>query len=1211
MSNHVEKNKNESGGIAQFFVEYREVSWLALIAVLVWGVVAYTKLGQQEDPTIPQRTAMLVTIFPGATASKVEELVAKPLERKISELDSIEEIKTTVRPGVVTMNIKQLPASEATIDQQWDKVRDKIAEVQLPDGTRQPWLNTDFGNTITLLFALVSPPITDAECVARANLLRERLADLRDGAPATNRAAVAAWLPAMDAKSIEVLRGRLEVAVRAAGLAKEVRTVQGPSFLLADLETAAGRADLERFLAEFTRTITGTDRELYHPDFTRPILLMGDEDPLPPIRASAPPRYSYRTLELLARDFEDELKQVESVGKVTKVAIVEEAVYLLFSDANLAGYGLTPEMVMASINARNAVIPGGTMRTEGRNFPVQLSGEYKTENDMLGTVVGMGRGGAPVYLRDVFDARRMYESPISYKVDVLGRVGEASPSESSSRREEAPAKHRIANADRASSPRLLRETNAPLDSRRAVMVAVEMRDGKIIRYFNEDVMKVVERMKLRIPEGLEFRVLSDQPMAVEHRIKHFMKCFMEAVIIVIVVALFMMDWRSALVLATAIPVGVAMTFVGMQVLGIPLQQISIAALIIALGLLVDVPVVASDGINRELYRKEPRLRAAWLGPLRLRQPMVFGTLTCVFSFLPLLMLYGDKGEFMKSMPVVVTLALLSALFVSNSFLPLISYYVLRGQKGFDEGGELRSFFLFRLVDRALLALLPIYQKALRGSLKRPYLVLGVAYSLLALVLVLVFPRLGSQFFPPAERNQLLVDIESPSSDSLISTRAAVDRAVEIIKKHEEVASAAVFSGGTAPRFYYNVEPKAPANYLGQIIINTRHADEVDGLIVKLRQELDASVPGVRCVVKPLEQGPPVNEPIQIRVSGENLDKLRVLADQVAAELRAAGGYHVFDDLGLRMPSIQIDIDQDRANSLGLNNRHIGAVALSSFSGLQVTELREKDRLIPVLVRGRIEDRSEVEKLRALYVPTPDGKSVPFESFAKVTVQPEFVRIPHYNQLRTVTVKAYAPFGELASQVLDRARPGLAKIKLEPGYDLKFAGEDEELRKSKAEMVVILMVCLALIVGTLVLQFRSVVKAATVMLTAPLVLIASIIGLYVTDSPFGFMAMLAVISLIGVLVCNMIVLSEQIEHSREQGLPLEEALVKSGLSRLRPVLMTVLAVSGGLVPLFFAGGALWHPLTAVHIFGLLFAPCLTLGMLPTLYYVFCAKLKIIK
>src|SRR5208283_1662070 len=314
---------------------------------------------------------------------------------------------------------------------------------------------------------------------------------------------------------------------------------------------------------------------------------------------------------------------------------------------------------------------------------------------------------------------------------------------------------------------------------------------------------------------------------------------------------------------------------------------------------------------------------------------------------------------------------------------LISYYVLRGQKGFDEGGEVRSFILFRYVDRALMALLPIYRAALQGSLKRPWLVLGVAYSVLVLVCVLVFPRLGSQFFPPAERNQLLVDIESPSSDSLTSLRAAVDQAVGVIKSHEEVASAAIFTGGTAPRFYYNVEPKAPANYLAQIIINTRDAHEVDGLIVKLRQELDSSVPGVRCVVKPLEQGPPVNEPIQIRVSGDNLDKLRLLADKAAAELRKAGGYHVFDDLGLRMPNIQIDIDQDRANSHSLNNKQVGNVTLSFFSNLQVTELREGDRLIPVQIRGRIEDRSEVEKIRGLYAPTPDGKSVPFESFSQV------------------------------------------------------------------------------------------------------------------------------------------------------------------------------------------------------------------------------------
>ena len=597
---------------------------------------------------------------------------------------------------------------------------------------------------------------------------------------------------------------------------------------------------------------------MFHPDFTQPILLMGDEDPLPQIRASAPPRYSYRTLELLARDFEDELKQVESVGKVTKVAIVQEAVYLLFSDANLAGYGLTPETVMGSIAARNAVIPGGTMRTEGRNFPVQLSGEYKTEQDMLGTVVGMSRGGAPVYLRDVFDVRRMYESPIPYKVDVLGRTGK----------------------------------DGSLDTRRAVMVAVEMRDGKIIRYFNEDVMKVVEAMKARMPEGLEFRVLSDQPTAVEHRIHHFVRCFIEAVVIVIIVGLFLMDWRSALVLATAIPLTVAMTLVGMQMLHIPLQQISIAALIIALGMLVDVPVVASDGINRELHLGEPRLRAAWLGPLHLRHPMVFGTLINIFAFLPLLMLTGDKGEFMKSLPTVVTLALAAAFLVSVTFTPLISYYVLRGQKGFDEGGEVRSFFLFRYVDQALAAVLPRYRAALEGSLKRPWLVLGVGYSVLALSL----PPGSAPGQPvlPAGRAQPVVG----------GYRVAFDRFTD---QHEGDGGPGGGTdqtprGGRQRRGVYRRH--RPPLLLQRRTQGTGQLSRADShqhahtrtmwtrLLVKLRQELDASVPGVRCVVKQLEQGPPVKEPIQIRLSGENLDKLRHLADQTAAELRAAGGYHV-------------------------------------------------------------------------------------------------------------------------------------------------------------------------------------------------------------------------------------------------------------------------------------------------------------------------------
>jgi len=1167
----------KSGGLAQYFVEHREVAWLAFVAVLIWGAVIYGRLGQQEDPDFPRRTSMLVTYFPGATASKVEELVTKPLERKVSELQSIEEIKAQSRPGVSTLTIKLTSSSQAHIDQEWDKMRAKIQEVPLPEGAKQPWLNTDFGNTITLLFALVSPPISEAECVARANLIRNQLAEMRGNDGLSNRVAVAAFFPPDVAQSYrESIRRRFENQVRAAGLAEQIRTFHGHSFILADLTTRASRAELEGYLKEFVRAISGTDQEMRHPDFTPPILLMGAEDPLPQIRAAAPPQYSYKTLELQARGFEDSLKQLDSVGKVSRIGIVQETVYLLFSDASVSGYGFTPERVIGAISARNAVIPGGTIRTEGRNFPVQLTGEFKNEDEMLGTIVGLGTGGTPIYLRDIFEVRRMYESPISYKVDVLERP----------------------------------DAKGELQSRRAVMVAVEMKEGKIIRHFNQDVQQLTAAFKARMPEGMQIQTLSDQPTAVAYRIHHFIRAFGEAVLIVIVVALFLMDWRSAVVVAAAIPLTVALTLVGMHLLHIPLQQISIAALIIALGMLVDVPVVASDGINRALHQGEPRLRAMWLGPYHLRRPMIFGTLINIVAFLPLVLLGGDKGVFMYSLPAVVTLALLSALLVSVTFVPLISFYVLRGQKGFDEGGDVRSFVLFRWTDRLLLALLPRYRGALEKALQHPWLVVGVAYSLLAASLSIA-PLLGSQFFPPAERNQLLVDIEMPSTDSPTHMRQTVDRVVAVLKKHDEIWNAAVFTGGTAPRFYYNVIPKAPANYLAQILINTRREDEVPGLLVKLRSELDQQVAGVRCVVKQLEQGPAVDEPLQIRLSGDNLDELRRLADQAAAALRQAGAYHVYDDLGLRMPSLQIDIDQDRANSLGVGNQQIGLAAQAAFAGVKATELREGDRLIPVVIRLRVEDRNEAEKIRTLYVQSLARKEIPLDSFAKLKVQPEFVTIPHLNQLRTVTVKAFAQYGELPSDVLRRARPALQKIGMPSGYQMRFAGEDKELRENRTEMGLVMKVSLALIALAMVVQFNSLVKSIVVMLTVPLGIIGSFLGLLVSGSPLGFMALLGVVSLAGVIVSHIIVLSDFIEEARAQGLPLEQALVKAGLARLRPVLVTVFATVGGLMPLFLTGGALWHPLTAVHIFGLLTATVLTLILLPVLYYLFCARLKLIR
>lgn len=1195
------------GGLAQYFVEHREVGWLALLAVLVWGWVSYRHLAQQEDPKIPERQAVLVTQFPGAEAGKVEQLVTQKLEEKFNELESVEELKSQSRLGVSIIYLTQRPATQAKVDQEWDKLRAKVREARLPESCRPPFLDTDYGDTITLLFALPSPPATAAEIQARANLIRERLVRLRAGAPAGGRAAAFAFFPADVADTYRAsLQQKFVQQLVLGGLTTAPpRIDRGEAFILADFATQATRAQLEAFMQRFQRGVAGSDGEL-HPDFLGGVIVMGeasDAELRQLVAAVTPPRYSYRELELTAEKLEDDLKQVASVGRVRQLGDVPEALYLLYSTPNVEGYRLDPSLVIQAIATRNAIIPGGVLRTEGQNFPVQLSGEFGTPDpltgqrrfadDLLNTVIGVaGEGGLralgsaaaakglPIYLRDLFEVRRGYENPIGFKVDVLRR--------------DAPGQ--------------------PLQERRAVLLAVEMKEGNIIGNFSREVRQAVSAFQnpaqSRLPEGMEILTLSDQPAAVTGRILQFTRCFVEAVIVVVLVALFLMDWRSAGVVATAIPLTIALTLGGMSVFHVPLHQISIATLILALGMLVDDPVVASDGINREIAHGQPRDVAAWLGPFKLRRAILFGTLINIVAFLPLLLLPGDKGAFIWALPVVVTLALIASRLVSMTFVPLLGYHVLRGQKGLEAGGEVRRFPLFRPVDRALAILLPRYRTFLENSLGRPGRTVMVAYGLLAVSFTLV-PFFGQQFFPPAERNQLLIDLDLPESASIVQTREVCRDVVRLLRQHAEVRSAAVFSGGTAPRFYYNVSPREPGSFLAQVLVNTERADQVPPLLAKLREELDCEIAGARCVVKQLEQGPPVETPIQIRLTGANLDELRRLADQVSTELHHAGAYKIHDDLGRRMPTLEIDIDQERANSLGIDNAQIGRLSQAAFQGVPVTELRDGDRLIPVTIRLRTEERNEADKIRSLYVRSARDQLVPLDNFASVRLAPQYATIAHFNQRRAVTVKAFSMVGELPSRVLARARSGLERLERPPGYRLEFAGEDKELKQSRAEMGGVMAVSLSLIALALVIQFNSVTKAVVVLLTVPLGLIGAFVGVAAFRAPFGFMALLGLVSLAGVIVSHIIVLSDFIEEARAEGMELKQALVQAGLVRLRAVLVTVLATVGGLVPLAVSGGELWKPLTAVHIFGLLFATLLTLVLLPTLYYLFATRLRLIK
>ncbi len=1169
------QNTPSSGGLARYFVEHRSVAWMFLIVVLVWGWASFGQLPQQEDPKIPIRKALVVTVFPGATSDKVENLVTKPLERKLAELSTVEELSSESRNGVSVIKVALQPQTKARTDQDWDKLRAKIAEVSLPEGTMPPWLNSDFGDTVTLLYAIASDPITEPEVEARACLVEATVAELRGARPAAGRAAIALFYPtALSRDYLSPVVQRCVQFLTSKGLATGMTVGERTGLYVGEFATTAPREELAKALADFQRQAFGSEGEP-HPDLPKPIVLLGEEAPAPAIRERRIPRLTYRQLEKIAEDFEDALRQVGDVGRTKRVATVPETVYLDYSTAKLAELRVSAQDLAGAVARRNAVVPGGTYRTEGSTFPVQVTGEFGNERELLDTVVSTAPDGTPTYLRDAVTVVRGYENPIGYHFGLYTRD---------------PGR-------------------GPLHAERAVLVSVEMREGAKIGTFYEKVKECLHGFEAQLPGGASVTALSNQPESVRERIGLFSACFIEAVVIVVLVALLLMDWRSAIVMAMAIPLSIAMTFGAMHLCGIPLHQISIAGLIVALGMLVDVPVVVSDGINRELHHGEPRECAGWLGPQRLMRAIIYATLINIVAFLPLALLPGDTGAFMIAFPLVVTFALLSAFVVSTTFVPLLSFYVLKGQKGLDEGGEVRTFFLFRPIDLAINSVLPRYRRLLEAGLRHPWRTIGIVYTVFALSLGLT-GFFGRQFFPPADRAQFLIDVELPRNAAPSQLRDTADRVAALVAAEEDVDNIGVFYGGTAPRFYYNVEPKEPGAFLAQLVVNTR-TQEIVPLLSRLRERIDREIAGARIVPKQLEQGVPIDNPIQIRIAGPDPDVLRGLADQVGAIVRAQGGYKVTDDLGQRLPTLRIAIDQDRANTLGVDNRAVGAVTAAAFFTARVTQLREGDHLVPVNFRLRRDEIADADRLRSLYVPSTRNGLVPLTNFATIGIEPAYATMPHFQQLRTVTVKSFAPVGQLPATILAKCKPQIAKLALPAGYTLSYAGEDKELAKSQREMSGVFVISLAAIFISMVLQFGSVPKAFTVMVTVPLGAIGAFAGIVLFRTSFGFVAFIALVSLAGLVVSHIIVLSDYIEESRAKGMPLREALIHAGLVRLRPVIVTVLAAVCGLIPLALHGGMLWRPLTAVHIVGLTCATLVTLVVLPVFYLVFCEKLKWIK
>jgi multidrug efflux pump subunit AcrB len=1174
---------------ARYFVETRHVAWVLLIGTVLWGIYAYVMMPKRKDPEIPVRIAAAMANWPGASAEKMEEQITRRMEEKIAENSKIKKIESTTRGGVTVVTI-ELQEEIKNTAQEFDDIKMKLDSLNasLPSGAFPIQFIKDFGDTTALMLTVASPMVSDVEVQLRADSLRRGIEEARGKAAAdarARRASLAYAFPAtLDPHTLRRVVQQLADYAAQQNLGKDVRVFEGRGFLGIDAATDLSEERIQegalRFLQERMRTA-----EL-HPDVWRAIVVVDPKETETKLRAVAESKYSYRELDDFTDRLQRRLEGVEEVSKVQRSGVLSEQVYLEYSQDRLAAYGFQMSDLKNVLGARNITLPGGTIETGGKTIGVDPSGELVSEHEIGSIAVTSSAAGAPVYLRDLFEITRDYENPARFLNKFTAR-----------------------------------DKNGTWQRTRAITLAVSMRSGKQIAHFGAAVDRAIAEAKVDLPEDLVLARTSDQPRQVKENVDLFMSSLYEAILLVVVIALLgFWEWRSAVVLAISIPVTLFMTYGFMQILGIDLQQVSIASLIIALGLLVDDPVVAGDAIKRDLALGHKPGIAAWLGPTKLGRAILFATITNIVAYLPFLILPGDTGRFIYSLPVVLTASLVASRLVSMTFIPLLGYYLLRGPKKAAPTDEERRNQGFGR----------IYSRIVGWSIDHRWVVLAGAAMLVGAGMVGA-RSLKTSFFPKDLSYLSYVDVWLPEDAPIASTNAVVRRADEVIratiedyeKKHPGkdskprriLKSITTFVGGGGPRFWSSVSPEQQQLNYAQMVLEVTDKLDTSKILPVLQEALAAQIPGARIDVRQLETAAALGVPVSFRISGNDIHELRSITEEMKDILRTVPFLErIRDDWGADSFSVNLEVNPDRANMAGVTNLDVAEASATGLRGARVGNLRDGKTTIPIVSRLRASERAQLSDIENLYVTaSKTGKRVPLRQVSNVSYGMHTEKIRRRDHYRTITVGGFPAEGRLPSEAmaLITTQVDALQKRLPPGYKIEVGGEQSEQTKNFKNLVVVLLISVAAIFLALVIQFKNAVKPLIVFAAIPFGVIGALISLTIMGSPFGFMAFLAIISLIGVIVSHVIVLFDFIEEKHEEGAPLREALIDAGILRLRPVLITVGATVFALFPLASHGGPLWEPLCYAQIGGLTVATFITLLIVPVLYAIFVMDLKLVK
>ena len=849
--------------------------------------------------------------------------------------------------------------------------------------------------------------------------------------------------------------------------------------------------------------------------------------------------FTQRELRDYVENIRSQLLNVSDVSKIEILGAQDEQIFIEFSMADLAALGFDRSALIAALQAQNIVRPAGVIQTGKESVSVRVSGAFRSEQDIA--AVNFAIGGRTIRLNDIARVHRGYADPPQPQFRVNGKP--------------------------------------------ALGLAIAMREGGDILALGDNIKAAMAKITANLPTGIEPTLVSDQAVTVEHSIAEFMSSLWQAVAIILAVSFISLGIRPGLVVALAIPLTLAIVFSMMELAAIDMQRISLGALIIALALLVDDAMTTTDAVLRRLAAGDGIVAASTYAFRRYAFAMLAGTLVTIAGFVPVGFAASSAGEYTFSLFAVVAIALLVSWFVAVVFTPLLSVFILKPPKSTQQKEG---------------RLLKAYRGVLTRAVKGRWLTIFVIVGLFVLS-VLAVPLIPRQFFPSSDRPELMVDLTLPRNASIHASESLAERFDARLKDNPDVSHWSTYVGQGAIRFYLPLDVQLPNDFFAQAVIVAKDVKARKRLHAKLEKILADDFPEVVARVYPLELGPPVGWPVQYRVRGPELEKVREIGANLA-QIVASDSAAKNVNFNWIEPAreVRIQIDQDEARQLGLSSDALASVMNTVITGIPISQVRDDIYLVDVVVRSTDEERASLATLSQLPVPLPSGRTVPLSQFATF----EYTQAPpvvwRRDRVPTLTVQADVKPGVLPETVVSALAPRIDEFvkSLPASYTTAVGGTVEESKKSQASVIAVVPLMLLLMITILMIQLQSFQRLFLVLTVAPLGLIGVVAALLLSGRPLGFVAILGILALIGMITKNAVILIGQIEAERAEGKDVVQAAVDASSARFRPIVLTAISTVLGLIPI--APTVFWGPMAFAIMGGLLVATILTLIFLPTAY-----------